>query len=65
MKINYNRRWTHIKENLGGKDAFICSQAGNTRYLANSESPPGCPPGSSMSFVIIPAKGEPNGKTSS
>ena len=65
MRINYNRRWTHIKENLGGKDAFICSLAGNTRYLANSESPPGCPPGSTMNFVIIPAKGEPIGITSS
>ena len=65
MKINYNRRWTQIKENLNGKDAFICSLAGNTRYLANSESPPGCPPGSTMNFVIIPAKGEPIAITSS
>jgi len=65
MKIDYNRRWTQIKENLEEKDAFICSLPGNTRYLANSESPPGSPPGSTMNFVIIPAKGDPIAITSS
>ena len=65
MKINYKRRWDEIKNNLNEKDAFICSLPGNTRYLANSESPPGCPPGSTMNYVIIPAKGEPIAITSS
>ena len=65
MKIDYNRRWNEIRENLGEHDAFICSEPGNTRYLANSESPPGCPPGSTMNFVIIPSSGEPIAITSS
>ena len=65
MKINYKRRWNEIKDSLGEKDAFICSLPGNTRYLANSESPPGCPPGSTMNYVIIPAKGDPIAITSS
>ena len=65
MKIDYNRRWDEIKQNLEDSDAFVCSLPGNTRYLANSESPPGCPPGSTMNFVIIPSKGEPIAITSS
>ena len=65
MKINYNRRWDEIRQNLENSDAFVCSLPGNTRYLANSESPPGCPPGSTMNFVIIPSKGEPIAITSS
>jgi len=65
MKINYNRRWDEIRQNLGDNDAFVCSLPGNTRYLANSEAPPGCPPGSTMNFVIIPSKGEPIAITSS
>ena len=58
MKINYKRRWDEIRQNLGDNDAFVCSLPGNTRYLANSEAPPGCQPGTTMSFVIIPTKGE-------
>ena len=65
MKINYLRRWNEIKENLGEKDAFVCSLPGNTRYLANSESPPGCPPSSTMNYIVIPSKGEPIAITSS
>jgi len=65
MKINYERRWNEIKKNLDEKDAFITSLPGNTRYLGNSDSPPGCPPGSTMNFVIIPRKGEPIAITSS
>ena len=65
MKINYKRRWDEIRQNLGDSDAFVCSLPGNTRYLANSEAPPGCPPGSTMNYVIIPAKGEPIAITSS
>ena len=65
MKINYKRRWDEIRQNLGENDAFVCSLPGNTRYLANSEAPPGCPPGSTMNFVIIPSKEEPIAITSS
>ena len=65
MKINYKNRWDKIGENLEDKDAFICCLPGNTRYLANSESPPGCPPGSTMNFVVIPRKGDPIAITSS
>jgi len=65
MKINYERRWNEIKKNLDEKDAFITSRPGNTRYLANSNSPPGCPPGSTMNFVVIPKKGDPIAITSS
>ncbi len=65
MKINYKRRWDEIRQNLGDNDAFVCSLPGNTRYLANSEAPPGCPPGSTMNFVIIPSKGETVAITSS
>ena len=53
MKINYNRRWDQIASNLDDKGAFIASLPGNTRYVGNSESPPGSPPGSTMNFVII------------
>lgn len=65
MKINYERRWNEIKKNLDEKDAFITSLPGNTRYLGNSDSPPGCPPGSIMNFVVIPRKGDPIAITSS
>lgn len=65
MKINYNRRWDEIRQHLTDSEAFVCSLPGNTRYLANSEAPPGCPPGSTMNFVIIPSKGEPIAITSS
>ena len=65
MKINYERRWNEIKKNLDEKDAFITSRPGNTRYLGNSDSPPGCPPGSTMNFVVIPKKGDPIAITSS
>ena len=65
MKINYNRRWDEIRQHLTDSEAFVCSLPGNTRYLANSESPPGCPPGSTMNFVVIPSKGEPIAITSS
>ena len=65
MKINYERRWNEIKKNLDEKDAFITSLPGNTRYLGNSDSPPGCPPGSIMNFVVIPRKGDPTAITSS
>ncbi len=65
MKINYKRRWDAIRENLEDKDAFLVSLPGNTRYLANSEAPPGCPPGSTMNFIVIPKKGEPIAITSS
>ena len=65
MKINYSRRWDAIRDNLDDRDAFLTSLPGNTRYLANSEAPPGCPPGSTMNFVIIPKKGEPMAITSS
>ncbi|MDP7665709.1 MAG: hypothetical protein QGF98_03165, partial [Candidatus Poseidoniia archaeon] len=65
MKINYERRWNEIKKNLDEKDAFITSLSGNTRYLGNSDSPPGCPPGSTMNFVVIPRKGDPIAITSS
>jgi Xaa-Pro aminopeptidase len=65
MEINYKSRWNKIQDNLGDRDAFICCLPGNTRYLANSESPPGCPPGSTMNFVVIPNKGDPMAITSS
>ena len=65
MKINYSRRWEQIQANLYDRDAFVASLAGNTRYLGNSEAPPGCPPGSTMNYVIIPKKGEPIAITSS
>ena len=65
MKINYERRWNEIKKNLDEKDAFITSRPGNTRYLGNSDSPPGCPPSSTMNFVVIPKKGAPIAITSS
>ena len=65
MKINYENRWNKIRDDLGDRDAFICCLPGNTRYLANSESPPGCPPGSTMNFVVIPRKGDPIAITSS
>ena len=65
MKINYERRWNEIKKNLDEKDAFITSLPGNTRYLGNSDSPPGCPPSSTMNFVVIPKKGDPIAITSS
>ena len=65
MKINYSRRWDAIRDNLDDRAAFLTSLPGNTRYLANSEAPPGCPPGSTMNFVIIPKKGEPMAITSS
>ena len=65
MKINYERRWSHIQSKLEGKDAFVSALPGNTRYLANSESPPGSPPGSTMNYVIIPKSGEPIAITSS
>ena len=58
MKINYKRRWDAIRDSLEDKDAFLISLPGNTRYLANSEAPPGCPPGSTMNFVIIPKNGK-------
>ena len=57
MKINYKRRWEQIRSNLDDRDAFVASLPGNTRYLGNSEAPPGCPPGSTMNYVIIPKKG--------
>ena len=65
MKINYESRWSQIQDNLEDKDAFVSALSGNTRYLANSESPPGCPPGSTMNYVVIPKSGEPIGITSS
>jgi len=65
MKINYSRRWEQIQANLYDRDAFVASLPGNTRYLGNSEAPPGCPPGSTMNYVIIPKKGEPIAITSS
>jgi len=65
MKINYQRRWEQIRNNLDDNDAFVTALPGNTRYLANSESPPGCPPGSTMNFVIIPKNSEPIAITSS
>lgn len=65
MKINYERRWSQIQEKIGKKDAFISALPGNTRYLANSESPPGSPPGSTMNYVVIPQSGEPIAITSS
>ena len=65
MKINYERRWSQIQKKLGDNDAFVSALAGNTRYLANSESPPGCPPGSTMNYVVIPKSGDPIAITSS
>tara|TARA_B110000116_G_C16758959_1_gene547379 strand:- start:455 stop:1552 length:1098 start_codon:yes stop_codon:yes gene_type:complete len=65
MEINYKRRWEQILSNLYDRDAFVASLPGNTRYLGNSEAPPGCPPGSTMNYVIIPKKGEPIAITSS
>ena len=65
MKINYEKRWSQIQDKLEGKDAFVSALAGNTRYLANSESPPGCPPGSTMNYVVIPKSEEPIVITSS
>ena len=65
MKINYKNRWDSIQSNLGEKDAFVSGLPGNTRYLANSRSPPGSPPGSTMNYVIIPKRGDPIAITSS
>ena len=65
MKINYKRRWDQIASNLDDKGAFVASLPGNTRYLGNSESPPGSPPGSTMSFVVIQKNEEPIAITSS
>ena len=65
MKINYKRRWKEIQNNLNEYDAFVTSLPGNTRYLGNSESPPGSPPSSTMNFIIIPKKDEPIAITSS
>ena len=65
MKIDYKRRWDEIRKNLDDKDAFVTSLPGNTRYLGNSTSPPGSPPGSTMNFVVIPKKGDPIAITSS
>ncbi len=65
MEIDYKRRWDEIKKNLDEKDAFVTSLPGNTRYLGNSTSPPGSPPGSTMNFVVIPKKGGPMAITSS
>ena len=65
MKINYESRWSQIQSKLEDKDAFVSALPGNTRYLANSESPPGCPPGSTMNYVIIPKSGDPIAITSS
>jgi len=65
MKINYKRRWEQIRSNLDDRDAFVASLPGNTRYLGNSEAPPGCPPGSTMNYVVIPKKGDPIAITSS
>ena len=50
MKINYKKRWDAIRDNLEDRDAFLISLPGNTRYLANSEAPPGCPPGSNPAW---------------
>ena len=65
MKINYERRWSDLQGSLGEKDAFVSGLPGNTRYLANSESPPGSPPSSTMNYVVIPKEGEPIAITSS
>ncbi|MEC8706695.1 MAG: M24 family metallopeptidase [Candidatus Thermoplasmatota archaeon] len=65
MKINYKNRWDSIQSILGERDAFVSALPGNTRYLANSESPPGSPPSSTMNYVIIPKKGDPVAITSS
>ena len=65
MKINYKNRWDNIHSNLGEMDAFVSALPGNTRYLANSDSPPGSPPSSTMNFVVIPKRGEPVAITSS
>ena len=65
MKINYEKRWSQIQSKLGDRDAFVSALPGNTRYLANSDSPPGSPPGSTMSYVVIPKSGDPIAITSS
>ena len=65
MRINYEKRWGNLQSSLGEKDAFISALPGNTRYLANSESPPGCPPSSTMNYVVIPKEGDPIAITSS
>ena len=65
MKINYKNRWDNIQSNLGEMDAFVSALPGNTRYLANSDSPPGSPPSSTMNYVVIPKRGEPIAITSS
>ena len=65
MKIDYSRRWSQIQENLDDKDAFVSALPGNTRYLGNSESPPGSPPGSIMNYVVVPKRGNPIAITSS
>ena len=54
IKINYEKRWDNLRSSLGEKDAFVAALPGNTRYLANSESPPGTPPSSTMNYVVIP-----------
>ena len=56
IKINYEKRWDNVKSSLGERDAFVAALPGNTRYLANSESPPGTPPSSTMNYVVIPKK---------
>ncbi len=65
IKINYEKRWDNVKSSLGERDAFVAALPGNTRYLANSESPPGTPPSSTMNYVVIPKKSEPFAITSS
>ena len=65
MKINYKKRWNDVQDSLTEKDAFVSLLPGNTRYLANSESPPGSPPSSTMNYVIIPKEGDPVAITSS
>ena len=65
MKFNYKRRWEQIQSNLYDRDAFVASLPGNTRYLGNSEAPPGGPPSSTMNYGVIPKEGEPIAITSS
>ena len=67
MQIDYRRRWAGVRRALrdADADAFIAVGAGNTRWLASAESPPGSPPGSTLNYVFVPKRGVPVGITSS
>ena len=67
MQIDYRRRWAGVRRALrdADADAFVAVGAGNTRWLASAESPPGSPPSSTLNYVFVPQRGAPIGITSS